>query len=140
MTGAIVFAPFVSYITVAATVPASLTLTNTSSGPGTVYLVMGSDTAIWNDGNTVDVFSRHPYYPLGMFTDPTSPSYTVMDPAWRSQFKDTFGQSVKFTWWMMGGNIYRDADNRNVPVNNTMTLQRMKQYHGAAMQQCGEEL
>jgi hypothetical protein len=34
----------------------------------------------------------------------------------------TFGQSLKITWWMMGGNIYGDADNLNVPLANTMTL------------------
>jgi Bacterial Ig domain len=115
-------------------------LTNTATGPGTVYLVIGSDTAIWNDGSTVDVYARHPYYPPGLFTDPASPLYTVMDPVWRSQSRDSFGQPVKFTWWMMQGNIYRDAANLNVPVNNTMTLHLMKQFQGAAIRQFGDEL
>lgn len=119
---------------------ARITLTNTFTGPGTVYLAIGSDTAIWNDGSTVDIVDRHPYYPQGLFTDPASPSYAVMDPAWRNQSKDSFGQPVKFTWWMMGGNIYRDANNLDFPVNNTMTLHLMKQYHGAAIRQFGDEL
>jgi hypothetical protein len=79
--------------------------------PGTVYLVVGSDTAIWNVPGTVDVYTRYPYYPQNSFTDSNAPIYQVMDPAWRELFKDTYGQPIKFTWWMMGGNIYRDATN-----------------------------
>jgi hypothetical protein len=108
--------------------------------PGTVYLVVGSDTAIWNAVTTVDVYTRHPHYLQNSFTDTNAPVFQVMDPAWRSQFKDSFGQPIKFTWWMMGGNIYRDADNLNVPIANTMTLHLMKQYHGDAIRQFGDEL
>ena len=108
--------------------------------PGTVYLVVGSDTAIWNAVTTVDVYTRHPHYQQDSFTDTNAPIFQVMDPAWRSQFKDSFDQPIKFTWWMMGGNIYRDADNLNVPIANTMTLHLMKKYHGSAIQQFGDEL
>jgi hypothetical protein len=118
---------------------AHVTIANQQSGPGTVYLVVGSDTAIWNAGTTVDVYTRYPYYSQASFTDPTSPSYQVMDPAWRNQFKDSFGQPVKFTWWLMGGNIYRDAANQNVPVPNTMLPYLMLKYHGAAIRQFGDE-
>ncbi len=111
-----------------------------SATPGTVYLVVGSDTAIWNAVTTVDVYTRHPHYRQDSFTDTNAPSYQVMDPGWRNQFKDSYGQSIKFTWWMMGGNIYRDADNLNVPIANTMTLHLMKQYHGAAIREFGDEL
>ena len=112
----------------------------TVTNRGSVYLVIGSDTAIWNDGTTVDVYSRHPHYPQSFFTDPASPSYQVMDPVWRGKFKDSFGQAIKFTWWLMGGNIYRDADNLNTPVANTMVPYLMKKYHGDAIQQFGDEL
>lgn len=107
---------------------------------GTVYLVVGSDTAIWNAGGTVDVYTRYPYYRQDSFTDSNAPIYQVMDSSWRDQFKDSFGQSIKFTWWMMGGNIYRDAINLNVPLPNTMTLHLMQQYHGAAIRQFGDQL
>ena len=107
---------------------------------GTVYLVVGSDTAIWNAGTTVDVYSRRPHYAQNSFTDTNAPVFQVMDPAWRNKYKDSFGQTIKFTWWMMGGNIYRDADNLNVPLANTMTLHLMKQYHGEAIRQFGDEL
>jgi hypothetical protein len=108
--------------------------------PGTVYLVVGSDTAIWNVPGTVDVFTRYPYYLQNSFTDSSAPIYQVMDPAWRELFKDSYGQRIKFTWWMMGGNIYRDATNLNVPLANTMTLHLMKTYHGEAIRQFGDEL
>src|ERR1700730_11328544 len=76
--------------------------------PGNGYLVVGSDTAIWNAVTTVDVYTRHPHYLQDSFTGTNAPVFEVMDPAWRNQFKDSFGQPIKFTWWMMGGNIYRD--------------------------------
>ena len=108
--------------------------------PGTVYLVVGSDTAIWNVPGTVDVFTRYPYYAQNSLTDSNAPIYQVMDPAWRELFKDSYGQPIKFTWWMMGGNIYSDATNLNVPLANTMTLHLMKTYHGQAIRQFGDEL
>jgi hypothetical protein len=108
--------------------------------PGTVYLVVGSDTAIWNAVGTVDVYTRYPYYPQNSFTDSNAPIFQVMDPSWRQQFKDSYGQPIKFTWWMMGGNIYRDATNLNVPLANTMTLHLMQKYHGEAIRQFGDQL
>jgi hypothetical protein len=102
--------------------------------------VVGSDTAIWNAVTTVDVYARHPHYQQDSFTASNAPIFQLMDPAWRDQFKDSFGQPIKFTWWMMGGNIYRAADNLNVPLPNTMTLHLMKQYHGQAIRQFGDEL
>ena len=108
--------------------------------PGHVYLVIGSDTAIWNTPTTVDVYTRHPHYSQNSFTLPNAPIYQVMDPAWRSQYRDYYQQPIKFTWWMMGGNIYRDSDNLNVPMPNTMALYLMKKYHGEAVRQFGDEL
>lgn len=111
---------------------------------GTVFFVVGSDTAIWNypvwAPSTVDVYARHPHYNQDFFTDPAGVSYQVMEQPFRDQFRDSFGQSLKITWWMMGGNIYRDADNLNVPLPNTMTLYLMKKYHGDRIAQLGDEV
>jgi len=104
---------------------------------GKVYLVLGSDTAIWN-GMNVARFDNT--YVLDLFTDPMENAYHVMDPTWRNQFVDSYGTPLKLTWWMMGGNIFRYATNNNVPLNNTMTLYLMKKYHGEAIQQFGDEL
>ena len=102
--------------------------------------MVGSDTAIWNAGTTVDVYTRHPHYSQDTFTVPGSPSFVVMDPTWRNQYRDSLGQPIKFTWWMMGGDIYTDADNVNVPLNCTMTLYLMQKYHGDAIRQFGDEV
>ena len=104
---------------------------------GKVYLVLGSDTAIW-DAMDVDRFNDT--YVDALFTDPTYNAYKVMDQSFRSQFVDSYGQSVKFTWWMMGGNILRYATNRNVPLPNVMTVYLMKQYHGEAIKKFGDEI
>src|SRR5262249_19132091 len=133
-------ATFFERLTCRAVAFVSFTCLSLAAEPGRVYLVVGSDTAIWNAGTTVDVYTRHPHYSQDSFTIPGSPSFRVMDATWRSQYRDSFGQPVKFTWWMMGGDIYRDADNVNVPLANTMTLYLMQKYHGEAIRQLGDEL
>ena len=66
-------------------------------GQGKVYLVLGSDTAIW-DGMGVDRFNDS--YVDALFTDPSYNAYRVMDQSFRSQLVDSYGQTMKFTWWM----------------------------------------
>jgi hypothetical protein len=104
---------------------------------GKVYLVLGSDTGIWEG---MDVARFHCTYALGLFTDPARNAATVMDPAFRSGLTDSYGTPVKLTWWMMAGNIFRYATNTDIPHPNTMTLHLMKQYQGAAIRTWGDEL
>ena len=104
---------------------------------GKVYLVLGSDTAIW-DG--MDVAQFHCTYALSLFTDPTRNAERVMDPGFRSGLTDSYGTPVKLTWWMMAGNIFRYATNTNIPHPNTMTLHLMKQYQAPAIQRWEDEL
>jgi hypothetical protein len=104
---------------------------------GEVYLVLGSDTAIWEGMNTA---RYHCTYNLDLFIDPARNTYQVMNPAFRARFVDSYGQPMKLTWWMMAGNIFRHATNINVPVPNTMTLYLMKKYHGENIEKNGDEL
>ncbi len=107
------------------------------SAQGSVYIVLGSDTGIWdglNPGNYINT------YGLDLYDNPALNTYTVMDPAFRSQFKDSYGTPMKMTWWMMAGNMYHYATNTNVPVPNIMTLYLMKKYHGEQVQIIGDEL
>jgi hypothetical protein len=104
---------------------------------GTISLVLGSDTAIW-DG--MDVASYHCTYTLSLFTDPSRNAARVMDPSFRLPLLDSYGGTVKLTWWMMAGNIFRYATNTDVPDPNTMTLHLMKQYQGASIARWGDEL
>ena len=104
---------------------------------GKVYLVLGSDTAIWEG---MDVARYNCTYALSLYTDPTRNAALVMDPAFRLPLRDSYGTPVKLTWWMMAGNIFRFATNTNVPNPNTMTLHLMKKYHGASIDTWGDEL
>lgn len=104
---------------------------------GRIYLVLGSDTAIW-DG--MDVARYNCTYALSLFTDPTRNASRVMDPAFRLSLRDSYGTPVKLTWWMMAGNIFRFATNTNIPNPNTMTLHLMKKYQGGSVVAWGDEL
>ncbi len=112
-------------------------LTSLAISSGKVYLVIGSDTALW-DG--MDVAQFHCSYTLDLFTLQSRNAYLVMEPSFRQQFVDSYGTPLKMTWWMMAGNIFRYAVNTNVPVPNTMTLYLMKKYHGDMIQRWGDEL
>jgi hypothetical protein len=104
---------------------------------GTVYIVLGSDTAIW-EGMHTDRY--HNTYRLGLYTDPARNAYRVMDPSFREPLTDSYGTPVKLTWWMMAGNIFRYATNTDVPLPNIMTLHLMKKYHLDAIERFGDEL
>jgi len=104
---------------------------------GKVLLVLGSDTAIWEG---MDVARYHCYYRPGLYTDPMRNAYGVMDPSWRNQFVDSFGQPMKLTWWMMAGSIFYPGSNTNVPFANVITMYLMEKYHGENVRQLGDEL
>ncbi len=104
---------------------------------GKVYLVIGSDTAIWSGMNTARYNNT---YDQSLYTDPLRNAFTVMDPDFRSPMVDSYGQPMKMTWWMMAGNIFRYSTNTNFPVPNIMTLYLMKKYHGENVLINGDEL
>src|SRR3989304_4681309 len=104
---------------------------------GVVYLVLGSDTAIWE---SMDVNRYSCTYQISLYTDPARNATRVMDPLFRQSLLDSYGTPVKLTWWMMAGNIFRHATNTNVPHPNTMTMYLMKKYHGSSIQTWGDEL
>lgn len=78
-----------------------------------VYLVLGSDTAIWDGMDTHNINS---YYNYSLYTSPERNGAKVMDSAWRNGLRDSYGNEVCFTWGMMAGNIFRYAPNLTVPV------------------------
>jgi hypothetical protein len=104
---------------------------------GKVYLVLGSDTAIWDGMNTA---KYHCYYNLDLFTAVSSNTSVVMSESFRNPIVDSYGDKLKLTWWMMAGNIFRFATNNNIPVANTMTLYLMKKYFGDKIELWGDEL
>jgi hypothetical protein len=110
---------------------------NTIIAGGKVYLVIGSDTAIWDGMNTSQYNCT---YSQSLYTDMSKNAYKVMDPLFRSDMTDSYGQPMKLTWWMMAGNIFRYATNKNIPVPNIMTLYLMKKYHGENIKLNDDEL
>ena len=104
---------------------------------GKVYLVLGSDTAIWDGMNTA---KYNCYYNLDLFTAASSNTSVVMSEAFRNQILDSYGNKLKMTWWMMAGNIFRHATNNNVPISNTMTLYLIKKYFGDKIELLNDEL
>lgn len=104
---------------------------------GKVYIVMGSDTGIWNGLNTA---SYNHNYGLDLYTDPTENSFRVMDPAFRAPLTDSYGTPMKMTWWMMSGNTFRYAVNTNVPYANSMTFWLMDEYHAENIAANGDEV
>src|SRR5947209_4275397 len=52
------FRRWLPFLFAAALAMAGMAPLPSSAAPGRVYLVIGSDTAIWNYGTTVDVYSR----------------------------------------------------------------------------------
>ena len=54
-----------------------------------VYLVIGSDTAIWSGMNTGRFNCT---YDQSLYTDPLRNGYIVMNPAFRSDLRDSFDQ------------------------------------------------
>ena len=109
----------------------------TMQATGTVYLVFGSDTAIWQGMSTPQYNCT---YDLSLYTNAERNAYAAMDPAFRAQMLDSYNQPMKMTWWMMAGNIFRYATNNDVPVNNIMTLYLMQKYHGEEVLINGDEL
>lgn len=104
--------------------------------PGKVYLVVGSDTAIW-DG--LDLTRYHCHFKPDLYTSPTQNGYKVMDPAFRARFVDSFGSPIRLTWWSLVGGLNRPADNTDAPIANLMPLYLLRKRHGESMRALGDE-
>ena len=115
-------------------------LTRADTPPGTLFFVIGSDTAIWNWPGGIDVLEPTNHFTSELYTDPVGRAYQAMDPGFRQSMIDSFGNPMRLTWWMMVGNVYGTSDNQNVPVPNLMPLHLMRQYHGDSIRDLGDEL
>ncbi len=114
-----------------------MVLSSSIFSQGKVYLVIGSDTGIWQG---LDTKKYHHNYNLGLYTDPMRNAFKVMDPAFRNQLVDSYGTPLKMTWWMMSGNTFRHAVNNNIPYANSMTFYLMEKYHGDKIEMFGDEI
>ncbi|MDD3965565.1 MAG: T9SS type A sorting domain-containing protein [Candidatus Neomarinimicrobiota bacterium] len=105
---------------------------------GKVYLVLGSDTSIW-EGLSLSMYDGR-NFKCGLFTDPDRYGYGVMDSTFRTPMKDSFGRPMKMTWWMMAGNVFHLSKNCNIPIRNNITLYLMKKYHQEAIDRYDDQL
>ena len=105
---------------------------------GKVYLVLGSDTAIW-EGLGLTIYDGR-YFKGGLYTDPERYAYGVMDSSFRTPMKDSYGRPMKMTWWMMAGNVFERSKNCNIPVRNNITLHLMKKYQQEAINRYDDQL
>ncbi len=111
-----------------------------SADPGSVYIVMGSDTAVWNAPGGIAVANFRNHFDPALFTSPETNAFKSIDPLFRSQFVDSYAQPLKMTWWLLVGSVYGQCDNLNVPVPNLMPLYLMRKYHGEVLSELGDEV
>ena len=103
-----------------------------------VYLVLGSDTSIW-DGLSTTMYNDR-YFKSALYTDPSEHAYAVMDSSFRSKLTDSYGTPMKMTWWMMAGNVFDMSKNCNIPIRTNITLYLMKKYHRKALDRWDDQL
>ncbi|RKY50575.1 MAG: hypothetical protein DRP86_03345, partial [Candidatus Neomarinimicrobiota bacterium] len=109
-----------------------------ASEKGKVYLVIGSDTSIW-EGLSISVYDNR-YFRGALYADPARNGYAVMDTSFRYQLRDSYGTPMKMTWWMMAGNVFHLSRNCNIPIRNNITLYLMKKYHQEAIDHYDDQL
>ena len=94
---------------------------------GTVYIVPATDCS-FNPYGGLQVYDGR-LWQSKLYSTSTSSIFTVMDTAYRNNFTDSYGTPIKFTWYMMGGNIFDLSVNCNVPVRSNNALYLMQKYH-----------
>ena len=80
-------------------------LSSAQAAPGTVYMVIGSDTAVWNAPGGVAVAKYRMHFEPTIFTSPDTNAFKAINPAFRARFLDSFGQPMKLTWWRLVGSV-----------------------------------
>lgn len=108
--------------------------------PGTIYFVLGSDTALWNAAGGINIAVHTNRFSTALYTDPAGRAAQAMDPAWRARFTDSFGTPLKLTWWMLVGSVYGSSENTDAPVPNLLPLHLMRAFHGDAVRRLGDEI
>jgi hypothetical protein len=108
---------------------------STFAAPGKVYIIEGSDSAIWTGLNST------PQYNNFDTTDPMYCSSTgtmaqVMATIYRNSNRDSYGNPIKFTWWMLGGGEYSYGLN----CGPWITLELVTAYQYSAITTWGDEL
>ncbi|MBI5472621.1 MAG: T9SS type A sorting domain-containing protein [Ignavibacteriae bacterium] len=105
--------------------------------PGNVYVVLCSDTGVW-DGlgvNTPTVYLR-----FDLYTSPTGNAARVINPQFRDRVRGSDGEPMKFTWFMLDGSVIATNTNPIVQHRWISNLEMMKRYHGSTIALVADEL
>ena len=107
------------------------------SPPGKIYFILCSDTGTWDGLN----MSKHVnFYRFGLFSDPGSNSYKVIQAPFRNRYRDSRGRPLVMTWFMLVGSLMAYNSNPEVQYPWISNLEMMKKYHGADLEAVGDEL
>ena len=105
--------------------------------PGTVLIMPCSDTGTW-DGQDVNVERNNVHF--GLFSDPGANSYKVINPEFRREMKDSRGNPMVFTWFLIGGGILSKSTSLEVQEPWIGNLEAIKRYHDTDVRTVGDEL
>ncbi|UCD37878.1 MAG: hypothetical protein JSW54_13830 [Fidelibacterota bacterium] len=111
------------------------TLPEPPAEPGTVYLILGSDTGTWDGMN---VAQHDNYYRFGLYE--TGNGVTVIDPAFRAPLRDSFDEPLVFTWWLIGGSMMVPELNPEVDYPWISNLEKIREHLGDELEATGDEL
>ena len=102
--------------------------------PARVYVQVCSDTST----SALDVNSHYNSFPAldASYTSPSGQAAQVMAESFRDTHRDSLGNTIKFTWYMLVGSMYSCGTN----TGSLLALDLMMDYHGDAIEQWGDEL
>lgn len=102
--------------------------------PGRVYVQFCSDTSTGglNESNYYNTFPVNDE----SYVSPAGQAAQVMAPSWRDSHRDSLGNPIKLTWYMLCGGLY----SYGTTTGPIFPYELMMDNHGAAIAQHGDEM
>lgn len=102
--------------------------------PAPVYVQICSDTST----SGISTSSHYMTFPAldNSYTAPDGQAAQVMAESFRMSHRDSLGNPVKFTWYMLVGSLYAYGTN----TGPLLPLELMMDYHGDSIERWGDEL
>lgn len=106
----------------------------TDTQPARVYVQMCSDTST----SGINVSSLYSNFPEAdwTYTSPDGQAAQVMAESYRDQLRDSMGNPIKFTWYMLVGSLYAFG----IDTGPLLSLELMMDNHGDAIARWGDEM
>lgn len=105
-----------------------------SAPPARVYVQMCSDTST----NGISTSSHYMTFPNPdwSYSSPDGQAAQVMAESFRDAHRDSLGNRIRFTWYMLVGSLYAYG----TTTGPLLPLELMQDYHGDEIEQWGDEL